>query len=301
MRLPKTKHRLKRHVAALVGVAIVWLGACGCQGPQLDRLDGSPSLFASQEPVVDNGRPPSRPPKATRRDSIGSAVERRGSPIESATGKATITEQLNRGHRETAAKHYEQAEVCYRSVLELEPDNPIANHRLAVLADRRGDFATSEKCYLIALKREPNDPDLLSDLGYSYLLQGRPIESERCLFAALRANPLHQKARDNLGLLYAKQGDRERAFEMVKRSVGGAEARSQVAQFFPPAHPVVRAEDTFTAFFSPASRTLASTLKRPLRRRWPQKQTKSQASTRPACRDASVRWSPNPAPRRRAR
>ncbi|HET6326415.1 MAG TPA: tetratricopeptide repeat protein [Planctomycetaceae bacterium] len=247
MRLPKTKHRLKRHVAALVGVAIVWLGACGCQGPQFDRLDGSPSLFASQEPVVDNGPPPSRPP--ARETSTAQTAD----APSNLSAKATIDEKLSRGHRETAAKHYEQAEICYRGVLELEPDNPIANHRLAVLADRRGDFAISEKCYLIALKRQPNDPDLLSDLGYSYLLQGRPTESERCLFAALRANPLHQKARDNLGLLYAKQGDRERAFEMVKRSVGGAEARSQVAQFFPPAHPVVRAEDTFTASFSPAA------------------------------------------------
>ncbi|HEV7999878.1 MAG TPA: hypothetical protein VGP63_08370, partial [Planctomycetaceae bacterium] len=66
-------------------------------------------------------------------------------------------------------------------------------------------------------------------------------------------NPLHQKARDNLGLLYAKQGDRERAFEMVKRSVGEAEARSRLAQFFPPAQSAMRAEDTFTASFSPAS------------------------------------------------
>jgi Tfp pilus assembly protein PilF len=260
MRLPTKQHRLERHISALICVAVVWLGACGCQGPQFDRLDGSQSLFASgQEPVVENGPPPSRPPRRdvpTRDASTPPAGDAGAQSI--ATAKATITEQLNRGHRETAAKHYEQAEVCYRSVLELEPDNAIANHRLAVLADRRGDFATSEKCYLIALKREPNDPDLLSDLGYSYLLQGRPTESERCLFAALRANPLHQKARDNLGLLYAKQGDRERAFEMVKRSVGEAEARSRLAQFFPPAQPAVRAEDTFTASFSPASSPAAA-------------------------------------------
>ena len=64
---------------------------------------------------------------------------------------------------------------------------------------------------------------------------------------------MHQKARDNLGLLYARQGDRERAFEMVKRSVGEAEARSRLAQFFPPAQPAVREEDTVTASFSPAA------------------------------------------------
>src|SRR5262249_6504319 len=64
--------------------------------------------------------------------------------------------------------------------------------------------------------------------------------------------PTHQKARDNLALLYAKQGDRERAFELVKRSVGEAEARRQLAQHFPPAQPTVQPEDTFTASFSPS-------------------------------------------------
>jgi Tfp pilus assembly protein PilF len=254
MRLPTQQHRLERHVSALVGVALVWLCACGCQGPQFDRLDGSPSLFASsQEPVVDNGPPPAHPPKynAPARDTsalpAGDAVAQSDLNL-----KATINEKLNRGHREAALKHYEQAELCYRSVLELEPENAIANHRLAVLADRRGDFATSEKYYLAALKREPNDPDLLSDLGYSYLLQGRPMESERCLFAALRANPRHQKARDNLNLLYAKQGDRDRAFEIVKRSVGEAEAHDRLGPLSTPAHPAVREDDTVTASFAPA-------------------------------------------------
>jgi Tfp pilus assembly protein PilF len=254
MRLPTRQHRLQRHVSALVCVALVWLCACGCQGPQFDRLDGSPSLFASsQEPVVDNGAPPAHPPKhdTPARDAstlpAGDAVAQSDLNL-----KATINEKLNRGHREAALRHYEQAELCYRSVLESEPENAIANHRLAVLADRRGDFATSEKYYLTALKREPNDPDLLSDLGYSYLLQGRATESERCLLAALRANPRHQKAHDNLSLLYAKQGDRDRAFEIAKRSVGEAEARDRLGQLTPPAHPAVREEDTVTASFAPA-------------------------------------------------
>ncbi len=228
MRLPTQQHRARAGTfRRLVGVALVWLCACGCQGLQFDRLDGSPSLFASQEPVVDNGPPPAHPPKdnAPARDTsalpAGDAVAQSDLNL-----KATINEKLNRGHREAALKHYEQAELCYRSVLELEPENAIANHRLAVLADRRGDFATSEKYYLAALKREPNDPDLLSDLGYSYLLQGRPMESERCLFAALRANPRHQKARDNLNLLCCqRRATAIRAFEIVKALlVGEAEA-----------------------------------------------------------------------------
>jgi tetratricopeptide (TPR) repeat protein len=250
MSSPTNRHRLERHTSAFVCAASAWLGVCGCQSAQFDRLDGSTTPFGSgQAPVVDNAQPSSRPsahdPAATQ--GVDALAESRQ------VNEAAINEKLNCGYREAALKHYEQAETCYRGVLEMEPGNAIANHQLAILADRRGDFATSEKCYQTALKREPNNPDLLSDLGYSYLLQGRHAESERCLLAAMRANPQHRKAIDNLSLLYAKLGDRDRAFEMLKRSVGESEARARLAQLFPRSRPAASEDETITASFAPFS------------------------------------------------
>lgn len=250
MRLPTDDHRPKRLAWALTWGTVACLGAYGCQAPQLDRLDGSPTTYLSAGgPVVDNAQPSSQ---STAHDAPAS--QSGGSITKPASvDTAAIDAKLNNGHREAALNHYEQAEACYRSVLDLEPDNAMANHRLAILADRRGDFATSEKCYLKALKREPDNPDLLSDLGYSYLLQGRYAESERCLLAATRLNPLHHKALDNLSLLYAKLGDRDRAFEMLKRSVGETEARVRMAQLFPQARPVAPDDETIVASFAPSS------------------------------------------------
>jgi hypothetical protein len=250
MSSPTKKYRLERQASALVCASIAWLGACGCQSAQFDRLDGSPTAFSgAQTPVVDNAQPSPHP---SARDTASSQG---GDSLAQSPGinEAVISEKLNCGHREVALKHYEQAEVCYRSVLELDPENAMANHRLAILADRRGEFATSEKRYRTALKREPNNPDLLSDLGYSYLLQGRHAESEQCLRAAMRANPQHHKALDNLSLLYAKLGDRDRALEMLKRSVGESEARVRLAQLFPQSRPTVSEDETITASFAPPS------------------------------------------------
>jgi tetratricopeptide (TPR) repeat protein len=249
MRLPKKMQRRHRRSAAHVCVGIAWLVACGCQGPQLDRLDGSTSTYSSGEPIVDNGPPPAHPAAHDSSAATGADELAQARPI----NEAAIAENLNSGHREAALNHDAEAEAYYRKALDLDPDNPLANHRLAILADRRSDFAVSERCYLKALSHEPNNADLLSDLGYSYFLQGRTRESERCLQAAVRANPLHQMALENLSLLYAKLGDRERTFEVLKRSLGESAARTRLAQLFPPNRAAVPEDETFTASFAPFS------------------------------------------------
>jgi tetratricopeptide (TPR) repeat protein len=249
MRLPaeqQRRQRLKQRCAVLWCVAFVGSGICGCQGPQLDQLDGSPTVSGgTQMPVIDN-EPLSA--HARQRDAMPQPTDALGQST--ANNDAAIAENLNCGHREAALNHLEQAEACYRKVLELDPEHAVANHRLAILLDRRGDFAASEKCYLKAMQRDTNDPDLWSDLGYSYFLQGRQAESERCLLAAVRANPLHQKALDNLSLLYAKLGDRDRAFEILKQSFGEVEARNRIARLFPGERPTADDEE-ITASFAP--------------------------------------------------
>ncbi len=247
MRLPKKMQRRQRRAAALVCVGIAWLIACGCQSTQLDRLDGSTSTYSSGEPIVDNGPPPAHPAAHDSSAAPGADALAQARPI----NESAIAENLNSGHREAALNHDAEAEAYYRKALDLDPDNPLANHRLAILADRRSDFAVSERCYLKALSREPNNADLLSDLGYSYFLQGRTRESERCLQAAVRANPLHQMALDNLSLLYAKLGDGERTFEVLKRSLGESAARTRFAQLFPPNRGASPEDETFTASFTP--------------------------------------------------
>ena len=136
-----------------------------------------------------------------------------------------------------AHRLYGHAQSYYQRVLQQVPNHATAHHRLAVIADKQHDFPTAETHYLAAVNAEPHNSNLLSDLGYSYLLQGRYADSERFLQQALQQAPAHPQAINNLGLLYARQGNRERALAMFRRTGTEAEAQAKLAQVLPNAGP----------------------------------------------------------------
>jgi len=56
---------------------------------------------------------------------------------------------------------------------------------------QKGKFAEAEKCYRSALEREPNDIDARAHLGQCLLRQKRPAEARPLLEAVCRENPKH--------------------------------------------------------------------------------------------------------------
>lgn len=127
-----------------------------------------------------------------------------------------IAENLRRGHREAESGRPDQAMRFYERVLRDDPQNVEAHHRMAVLADRAGDYFAAERSYLAALDARPDNPDLLNDLGYSYLLQQRYAECEQALRQATRLDPTHARAKSNLALLYQTFGDQQRAMAVLR-------------------------------------------------------------------------------------
>jgi Flp pilus assembly protein TadD len=224
----------------------------GCQTPPFEHVDSASAGFnANHMPTGDphNASTASTPSPTTTTAANETSVS--AASTSAGSNEALIVENLNLGHREAALNRLDQAEAYYRRVLELQPDNWVANHRLAVIADKRHDYARAEHYYLTALQREPRNPDLLSDVGYSYLLQGRREDSERCLMAATRLDPSHAKALHNLSLLYAANGDYDRAFDALRRALGESEARVQVARLFPNGRPQSNDKEAVVASFQP--------------------------------------------------
>ncbi|HLQ45704.1 MAG TPA: tetratricopeptide repeat protein [Planctomycetaceae bacterium] len=150
-------------------------------------------------------------------------------------GPAEISELLNKGHASFQQGAMMEAQASYQAVVQRQPNHPLANHRLAVIADRQQDFATAERYYLAALAAAPRDANVLNDLGYSYLLQSRYAEAERYLNAALQQNSMQANAINNLGVLYAKQGQSDRALAMFRRTSSEAEAQAKLARVLPAA------------------------------------------------------------------
>lgn len=248
------RHRARWKVRALGGrTASVLLAACalaaGCQQPPFDHVDKAASTFnASHVPNVD--RQQSVAGAGSQDASASAAGEGAKSPA--IANEALVVENLNLGHREAALNRLDEAVVYYRRVLDIQPENSVANHRLAVIADKKHDFARAEHYYLTALRHDGRDPDLLGDLGYSYLLQGRRDESERCLLAATRLDPSHAKALHNLSLLYAMNGDYDRSFDALRRAVGESEARAKIVRLFPNGRPPAADGDPIIASFQPS-------------------------------------------------
>lgn len=237
-----------------VGCGFLWgalVLAAGCQGIHFNRVDdlvGSPPSdrgsnthrTVEEKPLHREGSPPVVDVPAPARQPR--AVETR----------ELVAQNLSRGHREAAMNRPEQAEFYYRRVLDLEPENSAAHHRLAVIADKRRDYGLAERHYLAALRGDAKNPDLLSDLGYSYFLQGRHEECQRYLLTATRLDPSHSKALHNLSLVYASQGDYDRSFDALRRAVGESEARSKIARLFPNGRSKTPDAETVVASFQAA-------------------------------------------------
>jgi len=154
-------------------------------------------------------------------------------PAEGVSEESRVAENLLRGHREAEAGRLDQAARFYERVLREDPANPVAHHRLAVIADQNRDFPEAERHYSAALEERPHDPDVLNDLGYCYLLQGRYPESERALRDAVAVAPTHERSLTNLGLLYGTIGDFDRAFAVLRLTGSEAEARAKLAMLTP--------------------------------------------------------------------
>ena len=140
---------------------------------------------------------------------------------------------LRQGNQGLRDNRLDEAKRDYQRALELRPDHPDCHHRLAVIADKQGNFGMADNHYEAALKQRPRDPNLLSDIGYSYSLRGDDRRAESTLKEALAVSSSHTGAMFNLGSIYAKQGRYEETLAMFRRGVPETQAQQNVAKLFP--------------------------------------------------------------------
>ena len=110
-----------------------------------------------------------------------------------------------------------KATAFFREVVELDPNDAVAHHRLALIATGQQNPMLAEKHYLKAVNLDPNNPDVLNDLGYAYLEQGRFSESEGIFQLLLQSSPRNSLALRNMGELRARQGRKAEAFDYLRQ------------------------------------------------------------------------------------
>ncbi len=164
------------------------------------------------------------------------ADEQKRVPSSGATTASTdVTNLLNKGHAAFQQGNLIEAQTQYLAVIQKQPQNGTANHRLAVIADRHQDFNSAEHYYRAALAANSRDPNLLNDAGYSLLLQSRFAEAEQYLQAALQQNPNYTNAINNMGIVHAKRGQADQALAMFRRTGSESEAQAKLARMMPAA------------------------------------------------------------------
>jgi len=177
-------------------------------------------------------RNPFRPKSTHTFDQTAQASRARPASAQTGAGDAFAKgeEALKNGNYKSARKHFLE-------VVQADPENAAAHHRLGYIGDKQEDYQSAEIHYLAALRLEPDDANIACDLGYSYLLQNRTKDSRRFLEKALKIDPNHQASLLNLAGILAKEGDYDGSLALFRQAGSEEEAQANIARLFPKGRP----------------------------------------------------------------
>lgn len=121
-----------------------------------------------------------------------------------------------------------KAKEVYLAVLQQDPGDVKALHRLGIVAARSGNYDQSDSYFEQAYSLAPDDPVLLCDFGYALSLQRRLEEAEFLLEKSVALNPSYTQARNNLALVVGLQGRFNESFAMFRQVGSAAQAHANL-------------------------------------------------------------------------
>jgi tetratricopeptide (TPR) repeat protein len=165
----------------------------------------------------------------------------------------TSSDLLRTGLQHHQAGRLNEAENCYREILEREPGHADALHLSGVIAQQRGQYSTAVQLIEAAIQLNPRAADYRNNLGNTHRLQGQLaqaaasyraalsidsqhiealhslaitlgdlnqlVEAQSCLETVLEIAPDHAEAHYNLGNLQWKQGNLHAAIASYHRAI----------------------------------------------------------------------------------
>lgn len=127
-----------------------------------------------------------------------------------------------RGAMYERMKKFDAAEVSFRKVLEMDPDNSSAMNYLGYMfADQNTRLDEAEKLINKALEAEPNNGAYMDSLGWVYFRMKKLPQAEEQLRRALQKLSRDATVHDHLGDVYMKLGKTQEAIAQWNASVKG--------------------------------------------------------------------------------
>jgi tetratricopeptide (TPR) repeat protein len=126
-----------------------------------------------------------------------------------------------RGSVEERQKHYDAAEVFFKKILALDPNNVLTlNYYGYMLADRGTDLDEALHLVQKAVQLDPQNYAYLDSLGWVYFKLGQYTLAENNLRQASQRMNTDPTVHDHLGELYEKTGRLKQAAEQWQISLG---------------------------------------------------------------------------------
>jgi tetratricopeptide (TPR) repeat protein len=113
----------------------------------------------------------------------------------------------------------DEAAEHIRKALQLWPDYPAANDRMAMILIKRGQFDKAMEYLQKVLKTSPTYTEAYYHMGIVFAAQGNRDEAIRSYQQAIRLNSDDFLSFNSLGVLKAQQGLRKEAAECFRRSI----------------------------------------------------------------------------------
>jgi len=114
----------------------------------------------------------------------------------------------------------------------LDPDSPEIQTELALIYDAVGSYPLAEPLYRSIVNVMPASANAYNNLGCNLILQKRYNEAISTLTQASTLAPKDSKIKNNLAIAYGMNKKFDSAFDILKKSVGEAEALNNLGYLY---------------------------------------------------------------------
>ena len=115
--------------------------------------------------------------------------------------------------------HIDQAELAYKEILRLSPENPDALHFLGLIAYQNQDYDIATNLIMKAIGINPNNPIFFRHLGQTFQKQNKLDQAINSYQQAIKINPKYTEAYNNLGELFYLKNKLDQAINLFQKSI----------------------------------------------------------------------------------